>query len=566
MAITFYATADTGMSLSAVVQIISPSGGLGNIWDDVNTVFAAAPTDNNSKIALAELTGIKSGTYVASRASLASQTGDVLVFIVNNTTGKSIGSVRTRLVGGSEIEELANNQLITTLATAAALADVQITADAAETNTDTLINRLTATRAGFLDQIPTVNTNVTTVVTTTGAIVADTNELQTDWVNGGRLDALLDTILADTAELQTDWVNGGRLDLLVDSILADTNELQVDWANGGRLDLIVDATLADTNELQTDWANGGRLDLLLDSAVANSGGITLGNLVADWEDGGRLDLLVDQILADTNEVQTDLVNGGRIDLLIDSILADTNELQTDWADLGRLDVILDATLAAAGGGLTTAAIVSAIDATSVKLGEIHADLIDGGRIDLLIDGLITQATTIIADTNELQVDWVNGGRLDLIVDAILADTNEMQGDWASGGRLDTALDLAAAGGSEITFATEIPPPQRLWKFLMGADSSIARNIVRVAAGSEIDVGMDFSGLLADETGLVAPFAAIEELDDFPMTITDVRKSQDSDSIIFHVSNLVEGGRYRLRVSSTTTTGQVIAGIGFLEAE
>ena len=33
------------------------------------------------------------------------------------------------------------------------------------------------------------------------AIVADTNELQTDWANGGRLDLIVDGILADTAEI-----------------------------------------------------------------------------------------------------------------------------------------------------------------------------------------------------------------------------------------------------------------------------------------------------------------------------------------------------------------------------
>ena len=84
--------------------------------------------------------------------------------------------------------------------------------------------------------------------------------------------------LADTNELQGDWVNGGRLDLLIDAVLADTNELQGDWANGGRLDLLIDAILADTGELQTDWANGGRLDLLLDSILADTGtdGVVLG--------------------------------------------------------------------------------------------------------------------------------------------------------------------------------------------------------------------------------------------------------------------------------------------------
>lgn len=39
------------------------------------------------------------------------------------------------------------------------------------------------------------------------------------------------------------------IDTVVDNIVADTNELQTDWADGGRLDLIVDALLVDTNAL-----------------------------------------------------------------------------------------------------------------------------------------------------------------------------------------------------------------------------------------------------------------------------------------------------------------------------
>lgn len=88
---------------------------------------------------------------------------------------------------------------------------------------------------------------------------------------GEQLKTDVDAILADSNELQTDWTNGGRLDLLLDATLADTNELQTDWANGGRLDLLLDATLADTNELQTDWTNGGRLDLIADAILEDTG-------------------------------------------------------------------------------------------------------------------------------------------------------------------------------------------------------------------------------------------------------------------------------------------------------
>jgi len=75
-------------------------------------------------------------------------------------------------------------------------------------------------------------------------------------------------LLIDAIKAVTDLLpDGGALSDLA-AILVDTNELQTDWTNGGRLDLLIDAILADTNELQTDWTDGGRLDLLLDAISA----------------------------------------------------------------------------------------------------------------------------------------------------------------------------------------------------------------------------------------------------------------------------------------------------------
>lgn len=125
--------------------------------------------------------------------------------------------------------------------------------------------------------INTIDTNVNTVDGKVDVIdgivdniVADTNEMQLDLVDGGRLDTIFDNILADTNELQGDFVDGGRLDVILDDILADTNELQVDFTNDGRLDVILDDILADTNELQTDWVNDGRLDIILDTINTNA--------------------------------------------------------------------------------------------------------------------------------------------------------------------------------------------------------------------------------------------------------------------------------------------------------
>jgi len=60
----------------------------------------------------------------------------------------------------------------------------------------------------------------------------------------------------------------------IDDILADTDELQTDWVNGGRLDLLLDLTLADTDALQTWWVDGGRLDLILDASSLGAGSTT----------------------------------------------------------------------------------------------------------------------------------------------------------------------------------------------------------------------------------------------------------------------------------------------------
>jgi hypothetical protein len=333
----------------------------------------------------------------------------------------------------------------------------------------------------------------------TVTILADTNELQAEFVDAGRLDAILDAILADTAELQADWANAGRLDALLDvaiadiaavhahaaTIEADTAELQAEWADAGRLDAILDAILADSNELQTDWANGGRLDLILDIIAADTTTDIPATLATI---AGYIDTEVASILA-------------AVDTEVAAILADTNELQTDWANGGRLDLILDAV-----GDPWLTALPGAYAAGSAGhlLGDLGAPV--GASISADIAAVHAHAATIEADTNEIQVDWANGGRLDLLLDSavavtnatiadavwnevradhvtagtfgevsttadivdavwnelaadhvaagsigkaiadILADSNELQGDWVNGGRLDLLLDGAASAG------------------------------------------------------------------------------------------------------------------------
>lgn len=85
---------------------------------------------------------------------------------------------------------------------------------------------------------------------------------------------------ANTYSTYTDWLNGGRLDLLIDAILADTNEIQgmlpsdsnyimgseTTWPKASD----IDAILADTNELQTDDTPGtlATIDGVVDAILA----------------------------------------------------------------------------------------------------------------------------------------------------------------------------------------------------------------------------------------------------------------------------------------------------------
>jgi len=157
------------------------------------------------------------------------------------------------------------------------LDDIPTTLAAIVGYVDTLETRLTAARAGYLDElgplnIPTDLSNINTLIAA----------VQTDLDNGvdglGALKILIDAIKAETAlivqdsnELQTDNIPAliaavqtevnkigtpAGLSIAADlaaikqdtaTIVIDTNELQGDWTNGGRLDLIIDAILADTS-------------------------------------------------------------------------------------------------------------------------------------------------------------------------------------------------------------------------------------------------------------------------------------------------------------------------------
>lgn len=101
--------------------------------------------------------------------------------------------------------------------------------------------------AGGLDLDAQIGTDI-------NAILVDTNELQTDWTDGGRLDLIVDAILADT---------GTTLQAEVDGIQADTEDIQARLPAAlvnSRMDSTVDAS----------GMEAGAVDAILDETIGDS--------------------------------------------------------------------------------------------------------------------------------------------------------------------------------------------------------------------------------------------------------------------------------------------------------
>src|SRR5574343_485012 len=116
------------------------------------------------------------------------------------------------------------------------------------------------------------------------------------------------------------------------------------------LSRIVGTLAAGTHNAQT----GDSYAIVNSGTYGNSALKTLIDTIDDF-----LDTEVAAILADTNELQTDLVNGGRLDLLIDAIKAKTDNLPASPAAVGSAMTL-------ANGAITAAVIdTGAIDADSI---------------------------------------------------------------------------------------------------------------------------------------------------------------------------------------------------------
>ncbi|MBL4891474.1 MAG: hypothetical protein JKX91_06565 [Rhizobiaceae bacterium] len=109
------------------------------------------------------------------------------------------------------------------------------------------------TAAILVDTSTTLDTKINTIDTNVDAVLVDTGTTIPGLLGTPAADVSADiaavkvdtaAILVDTSTTLDTKIN--TIDTNVDAVLVDTNELQGDWVNGGRLDLILDIIAADT--------------------------------------------------------------------------------------------------------------------------------------------------------------------------------------------------------------------------------------------------------------------------------------------------------------------------------
>lgn len=166
----------------------------------------------------------------------------------------------------------------------------------------------------------------TNIALAKGTGVTGFNDLSAAQVNAEVDTAISDAALATAANLAT---VAGYLDTEIAAILADTNELQTDWANGGRLDLILDARASQTSVdtiddlLDTEVAaiKSDTAAILIDTAEIGAAGAGL-TVLATAAALATVDTVVDAIEADTQDIQSRIpaaLVGGRIDANIGAV-------------------------------------------------------------------------------------------------------------------------------------------------------------------------------------------------------------------------------------------------------
>lgn len=362
----------------------------------------------------------------------------------------------------------------------------------------------------------------------TALIVGDTGELQTDWVNGGRLDLLLDAIPTtamrgtDSAALASAWTatRAGYVDeLAAANIPADVDTLL------GRL-------TAARAQVLTDWINGGRLDLLLDAIPTTAMRGTDNAALATALTTAQNDL---DTITDSDGV---IVGAAGIDLVWDEVLTGaTHNVNNSSGKILRetktANVIASGTATAGSAStITLAAGSSAIDnfynhlwcviVGGTGVGQVRA--IEGYVGSTLVATVSTgnDWTTTPDNTSEYQLVRGASTHVGDISTSALALINT---------EVDTALNTAIPGGP--------------------AANSINERVAAIDDLTQASGGGDLAAILADTNELQA--------DDIPGLIAALNDIAASD-VLTQVNAALDTAISELGVAVPTATPTLRTGL------
>ena len=187
-------------------------------------------------------------------------------------------------------------------------------------------------------------------VSVVGEVVAhftiDASAAAQDLANGtdglGAIKAETALIVADTNELQGDWVNGGRLDLIIDAILADTGTDGVLIATGAIASTTFAAAAIDAAAIAADAIGSSELastavneivdqmwnEVRTDHATAGTFGESFQGVVSGAAEAGTLSTT--QMTTDLSEATDDHFNGSTC-IWLTGVLAGQRTNITDYA-------------------------------------------------------------------------------------------------------------------------------------------------------------------------------------------------------------------------------------------
>lgn len=215
--------------------------------------------------------GLASANLDTQIAAVQSDTNDIQTRIpaalVSGRIDASVGAMAANTLTASALASDAVTEIQTGLSTLDA-AGIRAAVGLTSANLDTQ-----------LDALPTAAENATAVwgagARTLTALDEDSTTLDLDATIRaavGLASANLDTQIGTLATASNLATVAGYLDTEIAAILADTNELQTDWANGGRLDLILDAR---ASQASVDTIDGIVDSILVDTAEIGAAGAGL---------------------------------------------------------------------------------------------------------------------------------------------------------------------------------------------------------------------------------------------------------------------------------------------------